>query len=467
MSAIIQESERVLDKCPQPLPHIWSAEEIIPRMKNIIAKLDQVKEKVVKEVTVETATFDNVMLPVVAVENATIDEDGGAIWMLQYGSPHLATQDAVAEARRLIIEHESSWEAREDMFLLMHAALERGGDKLDRESKLLLDKAILQCRIAGCGALGEEGKKAFVEETLALEKLCNGAVQNIAKESSGVWFTEAELHGVRASDMGRFRNHENNLNEETKIDGKIFVALANGGFRAVVEYATDPEARRRIYLGRNKAFLHSLPIMKQIIEKRQKKAEILGYKSHAHLRMERRLLRSPEDVQALIDKLKTGLQNRADQELSLLQQHRSKDLALKGLDANGKFPPWDQPYYERIIQEERKYDAEAFSEYFPVDTVADAMLGVFESFLGLKFIEVPAEEIGSDKTWHESVRAFAVWDVRRPEREFVGYLYFDLLFRENKFRGAHNVTMEYVSFYNAKSIKGGLRRKTHPVTLGI
>ncbi|TQV96066.1 metallopeptidase MepB [Cordyceps javanica] len=411
-------------------------------MKIIISKLQSVKEEVIENVSIEDATFDTVMRPILKAEDATIHQDGGTIWMQQYGSSDLATQEAVAEARRLIIEHESSWEANEELFELLLAARKRG-DGLDRESKLLLDKAIIQCRIAGCGSLDKTAKAEFIKETLALEKLCVQAQDNIAHENSGVWFTEDELEGTPAADLERFKKHEKNRSIETKRGKEIFVAFANGGQRSIITNATSAETRRKMYLENEKAFSANILLMQEIVERRQKKAQLLGFRTHAHLKMENRLLQTPEQVQELIDSSRAGLKERAERELAVLRERRRRDLTADSDAVDSSFPPWDRLYYQRLVQADRNYDAEAFSEYFPVDIVPAAMLGVFESYLGLAFVEVPKDEIGKDKIWHESVTVFAVWDVRRPDREFVGYLYFDLFWRENKFRGAHNVTLEY------------------------
>lgn len=105
--------------------------------------------------------------------------------------------------------------------------------------------------------------------------------------------------------------------------------------------------------------------------------------------MENRLLTSPGQVQELIDTLKTGLKDRAARELGVLRKRRHRDLASTHGSLDEKFPPWDRLYYQRLVQEEHNYDAEAFSEYFPVETVPAAMLGGFESYLGLESVEIP------------------------------------------------------------------------------
>jgi metallopeptidase MepB len=67
-------------------------------------------------------------------------------------------------------------------------------------------------------------------------------------------------------------------------------------------------------------------------------------------------------------------------------------------------------------------------------------LGVFASLLGIRFDRI--QDVDAMNVWHDSVQVFSVWDGTGTDADFMGYLYFDLLWRENKYRGNHNVTME-------------------------
>ena len=70
------------------------------------------------------------------------------------------------------------------------------------------------------------------------------------------------------------------------------------------------------------------------------------------------------------------------------------------------------------------------------------MLAIFASLLGLRFDSIPAERLTEDVIWHDTVRGFSVWDTK--DDCFVGYLYFDLLWRENKYRGNQSVNVQCV-----------------------
>ena len=64
----------------------------------------------------------------------------------------------------------------------------------------------------------------------------------------------------------------------------------------------------------------------------------------------------------------------------------------------------------------------------------------------MRFDLIQSDKLGNHLIWHETVQVFSVWDGNADDAEFVGYLYFDLLWRENKYRGNQNVTIECVSF---------------------
>lgn len=127
-----------------------------------------------------TVAFGTVVRPISDVENATTGGHG-VIWMLQYGSPDLEKQDTIRDVAELFIEHESFWETHEELFQLLQCVREREGDMLNRESRHLLAKKLLQCRITGCSTLRKAEKEAFGRDKVHLEKLCQEMQRNLAQ----------------------------------------------------------------------------------------------------------------------------------------------------------------------------------------------------------------------------------------------------------------------------------------------
>ncbi|ATY62127.1 peptidase family M3 [Cordyceps militaris] len=422
---------------PQPLPRIPPADEIIPAIDRIIARFQAARASILENVTVDNASFDTVMGPVTNVENETIGEIG-VIWMLQYGAPDRATQDIFAQARQRFIKAEASWNSSDNMYTLLLAARNKA-EPLDEESQLLLDKTLLQYKLAGCGITGQEQKQKFVQDSLDLDALLVRVQRNISQESGGVEFANEDLKDLPAHELDRFQKHQQSAT--------TFVPFSNGGTDAVLTFASNPEIRKRMYIADQNKLQSNIPLMQDIVARRHELAERLGYRSHGERRMETRLLKSPAQVRQLLEQLTDGLMKRGRLELDLLQKTRLADLqkldSNTGDKPNAGFPPWDLKYYQRLVRKERKIDEFLISEYFPLETAIPAMLRVFETAMGLQFVEIPKSEMSDSNLWHETVTVFGVWDTPRDDQNYVGYLYFDLLWREHKFRGGHNVTMEF------------------------
>lgn len=94
------------------------------------------------------------------------------------------------------------------------------------------------------------------------------------------------------------------------------------------------------------------------------------------------------------------------------------------------------------MEQDFDIDKEKIAEYFPLETTSTKMLDLFGAWLGLRFDSVPNDMLTDDVVWHDTVRAFSVWNTE--DGEFVGYLYFDLLWREYKFRGNQSVNLQAV-----------------------
>ncbi|EJP61656.1 peptidase family M3 [Beauveria bassiana ARSEF 2860] len=439
-----QDEFKIAAVCPQPLPRIYSADEIVPVIERIIIQMNATRDHILRNVTKDDASFDTVMRPLVDVEQEN-NSDIGVIWMLQYGAPDKETHDAFSKARQLLISAEASWNASEEMYTILGAARDNEKD-LDTASKLLLDKTLLEYKLSGCGTISKQDKEAFAKDTIDLENLLAEARSNIAQESGGIWLADEDLQDLPAEELDRIKKHKQPM-ETPPQEGMTFVPFSNGGTVAVLTFARNPDVRKKMYLADQKKLLRNIPLLRDIVKRRQNLAQRLGYNTHAERRMETRLLKGPDQVKELLDSLSSGLVSRGRREMDMLQKMRLKDLQKLGRGGDStlqsSFPPWDLKYYQRLVSSSRKVDESAVSEYFPLEYVIPQMLQIFEDALGLRFDCIPKTELIDAKIWHNTVTVFSVWDTRQDEPAFMGYLYFDLLWRENKFRGAHNVTMEF------------------------
>lgn len=86
-----------------------------------------------------------------------------------------------------------------------------------------------------------------------------------------------------------------------------------------------------------------------------------------------------------------GIKDRAT-----LLEMKKKEHETKGLPFDGQFYIWDYRYYDRkYIEEHLNLDDMLVKEYFPVSVVVPAILSIYQSLLGVRFVEIKGT------TWHQ------------------------------------------------------------------
>ena len=164
-------------------------------------------------------------------------------------------------------------------------------------------------------------------------------------------------------------------------------------------------------------------IITEILQIRDKRAKLLGYKTHAHWKLENQMAKTPENAIALMEKVWPHAINRAREEVADMQ-------ALADAEgANIKIKPWDYRYYAEKVRKD-KYDLD-FNEvkpYMQMEKLREGMFWAAGEVYGFQFkqrTDVPV--------FHEDVR---VWEVMNEDGGHVGLWYFDPYARTGKRSGA-------------------------------
>jgi len=191
-----------------------------------------------------------------------------------------------------------------------------------------------------------------------------------------------------------------------------------------------------------------VPLLKEAIVLRDEAARMLGYKNHAEFRIKDKMAKTPENVFTFLYDLQDRLAPIAKKEVEKLLELKEADYKERGLEFDGKLYYWDFSFYDNILVEnEYQVDLQKLSEYFPVESTLDKLMGIFQDLFGFVFILLEDEdkarlsETGSavDVTWHPDVIMYAVWDNERfgdDDDGFRGYLYLDLHPRDGKYTHA-------------------------------
>ncbi len=311
---------------------------------------------------------------------------------------------------------------------------------LNAEQTMLLDETYKDF-VRG-GALLDEEKKARLREIGArLSTLGPDFSANVNKATQGftlVLDREADLAGLPEGTVDSARH----LAAEKGMEGKWVFTLDFPSYYPFMQFARNRDLREqlwRAYAGRAwKDAQDNSEIVLEIVRLRHERAQILGYATHAHYVLEKRMAETPETVFSFIDELKTAYRDAAKADLEALKTFARETARLDDLK------PWDVAFYSEKLRE-KLYDfsSEDLRPYFPLENVLTGMFTHFSKLFHLKFTESKAYPV-----WHPDVKAYDVYDL--TSEEFVGTLYADFHPRKGKRGGAWKTGYRSQGLYQGK-----------------
>ncbi|MEL6108752.1 MAG: M3 family metallopeptidase, partial [Planctomycetota bacterium] len=166
-------------------------------------------------------------------------------------------------------------------------------------------------------------------------------------------------------------------------------------------------------------------IITEILALRRERANLLGYPSHAHWRLEPTMAKTPEPTMDLMMKVWPKAVGRVKEEVADMQAIADKELAA---DAKITIEPWDYRFYAEKVRK-AKYDLDfgKVKPYLQMEKLREGMFWVAGELFGMSFY--PAEV----PVFHPDVR---VWEVKGRDGQHIGLWYFDPYARPGKRSGA-------------------------------
>jgi metallopeptidase MepB len=431
-----------------PATFTATSKSIIADAKKLVERWCHAEDDIVQTVLPDTATFANVLLPLVQLENATALQVN-ILELYQDVSTDAEMRDASREAQELIDTAKNRTAIREDLFHLVDAVLKREGD-LDPESQLYLEREHRRFIGRGAKLAARLQKSRFEHIQNRLNQLRGQFRKNISDENGGIWFALEELEGVPNDLISKLEKGEN------EHRGKLMLKLADQEHHSVLSFAQKVDTRQRFYIARENRTSQNRPLLKECLVLRDEAARILGYPNHAAYRLENMMAKDPETVNTFLDDMQSGLLAAGQQALGRLKQLKNADVESQGGVYDGRFFLWDQDFYHRkMLTTHFSVDKLKIAEYFPIQTTVMGMLRIFERLFGLVFTEFPSEERTVEMLWHEDVQLFSVWNEVELGGGFVGYLYLDLLHRDGKDGSAFNYTIQPVGMSDLRNSSPG------------
>src|SRR5579872_1273321 len=199
--------------------------------------------------------------------------------------------------------------------------------------------------------------------------------------------------------------------------------LHGPSYIALMTYLDDSAIRRQVwhaYNTRATADPHdNRPLLAKILELRQEKARLLGFRDFADLVLDDRMAHTGDTAQKFLDDLRVRTEPR----------FREENAALESF-AGRKLEPWDVGYWaEKQRAALYDFDEEALRPYFSLENVVNGMFEIFGRIFGIR-----VEEEAGVPGWDPAVKCYAIRDASTGAT--LGSFYSDWFPRENKRGGA-------------------------------
>ena len=316
--------------------------------------------------------------------------------------------------------------------------------KLTTEQQTLLDKKYKSFSRNGAN-LNEVDKARLREIDKKLAKLKLQFGENVLAETN-----KYELHLTNENDLSGLpegaKEAAKQLAESKQKEGWL-ITLDYPSYIPFMTYADNRNLRQELSKAAgSKAFknddLDNQNIVLEIANLRFKRANLLGYKTHAHFVLEERMAETPKKVLEFLNELLEKAKPAAENEYKNLENFAKKTDKIDRLEK------WDSAYYsEKLKQELFSLDDEQLKPYFKLENVIEGAFVVAKKLFGLQF-----EKINNIDKYHGDVLTYKVTD---NNGDLVSIFYADFFPRKGKRNGA------WMTSYKPQFIKDGKEERPH------
>ncbi|MCK4537640.1 MAG: M3 family metallopeptidase [Candidatus Krumholzibacteria bacterium] len=374
----------------------------------------------------ESPTFENT---IAAMEGSgrLLDSVASIFFSLNSANTNEEMQAIAKEIAPLLAAHGDNIALNSDLFQKVKTVyLQKDDLGLNTEqNKVLTD--YYKNFIRGGADLGGEDKATLREINQELSVLSLQFGENILKETNRfelIIDNEKDLAGlpeasiVGAAETATSRGYE----------GKWVFTTSKPSMVPFIQYAENRDLREKIYKayinrGDNDDEFDNKKILSRMAALRVKKANLLGYETHAHFILEQGMAKNPANVYIFLDKIWLPALAKAKEERAMMQ---------KMIDDEGddfKLQSWDWWYYaEKVKKVKYDLDEEMIKPYFQLDNVINGAFAVANKLWGITF-----EERTDIPKYHPDVKTF---EVKEADGTHIGILLADYFPRESKRGGA-------------------------------
>ena len=275
--------------------------------------------------------------------------------------------------------------------------------------------------------LGADDKRRVADINQRLAGLFTRFSQNVLADETDLRLViekEADLDGLPQTTRAAAAATA----AEQGCPGKWVISNTRSAMEPFLTYANRRDLREkawRLFVSRgdNGGTHDNKAIITEIVALRAQRAQLLGFPTHAHWRLENTMAKTSERAIELMEAVWRQSTARVREEVEDMRR------VARAEGADITIEPWDYRYYSEKVRK-AKYDLDEaeIKPYLQLDLLRDSMFWVSEKLFGLTF--TPASGV---PVYHPDVK---VWDVRDRDGTHVGLWYFDPYTRAAKRSGA-------------------------------
>jgi peptidyl-dipeptidase Dcp len=302
---------------------------------------------------------------------------------------------------------------------------------LTREEARVLERYHVNFRRAGAGlAADAKSRMAAIGERLAA--LGTAFSQNVLADEQAyalVLEGEEDLAGLSESARAAARAAA----AERGLPDKHAITLARSSVEPFLRSSARRDLREKAYeawvvRGNGGGATDNKAIIAETVALRAERARLLGFPTFAHYRLDDAMAKTPQAVEALLERVWPPARARAMADRDALQELIRQEGGNFGLAA------WDWRYYAEKLRKARcDIDAAEIAPYLRLDNMIAASFDTAQRLFGLTFRERQDVPV-----WHPDVR---VWEVWGAGGKFHGLFFGDYFARSSKRSGAWMTTL--------------------------
>ena len=315
---------------------------------------------------------------------------------------------------------------------------------LNPEQNTLLENTYQRFVLSGAN-LDEAGKERYRAITGELSKLGLRFSENVLAETNAFELLitdERDLSGLPPFLVEAAAQSA----QEKGREGWLF-SLQYPSYVPFMKYADNRALREKMFRafsskGNNGDEYDNNELIRSIVALQLEKAQLLGYPSHAALKLKRRMAETPERVNEFLHELHVASMPFARKEFAEVQDFaRSQGL-------NGTIQRWDWAYYsEKLKNEKYNFTEEEVKPYLKLENVIEGVFDLARELYGLTL-----KENSDIPVYHSEVTAYEVFD---RNGQFLSVLYTDFFPRDGKRPGA------WMTDYRSQSNVNGQQVRPH------